>query len=93
MGPPAFAVERRLDTSVFFYTHHGMDFKVTVTIRARSVEKWIRDVKPRLDAAPMKCVGLDYEFTDPRHGGRQNQRAAVFQLSVASENLDRKSVV
>ena len=87
MGPPAFAVERRLDTSVYFYTHHGMDFKVTVTIRARSVEKWIRDVKPRLDAAPTKCVGLDCEFTDYRDVGRDKQRAAVLQLSVASEVL------
>ena len=32
-------------------------------------------------------MGLDCEFTDPHHGGRQNQRAAVLQLSMASKNL------
>ena len=88
MGPPAFAVERRHDTSVYFYTHHGMDFKVTVTNRASWVEKWIRDVKSwYLDAAPTKFVGLDCEFTDYRDVGRDKQRAAVLQLSVASETL------
>ena len=66
----------------------SMHFKVTVTLRASRVEKWIRAVKSRfLDAAPIKCVGLDCEFTDPRNGGRANQRAAVLQLSVASEIL------
>ena len=73
---------------VYYFTAQGMHFKVTVTLRASRVEKWIRAVKSQfLDAAPIKCVGLDCEFTDPRHGGRQNQRAAVLQLSVASENL------
>jgi hypothetical protein len=44
-------------------------------------------VKQRfLDAAPIKCVGLDCEFTSPREG-RRNQRAAVLQLLVASEVL------
>nr|XP_051230255.1 uncharacterized protein LOC127348208 [Lolium perenne] len=63
-----------------------MAFKVTVTLRARRVEKWIRDVKRDfLDAAMTKCVGLDCEFTDPRAAG--DQRAAVLQLSVASETL------
>jgi ribonuclease D len=62
-----------------------MSFKITVTLRASRVEKWIRAVKRDfLDAAPMKCVGLDCEFTNPREG---NQRAAVLQLSVATENL------
>ena len=37
--------------------------------------------------ADQVCVGLDCEFTDPRNGGKANQRAAVLQLSVASENL------
>ena len=88
MGPPAFAVERRHDTSVYFYTHHGMDFKVTVTTRASWVEKWIRDVKSwYLDAAPTKCVGLDCEFTDYHDIGRDKQRAAVLQLSVVTETL------
>jgi ribonuclease D len=63
----------------------GMSFKVTVALRASRVEKWIRDVKRDfLDAAPTKCVGLDCEFTDPREG---DQRAAVLQLSVATETL------
>jgi hypothetical protein len=49
------------------------------------VERWIRDVKRRyLDAAPMKIVGLDYEFTDAAAG---MQRATVVQLSVATDTL------
>ena len=72
---------------VYYFTAEGMHFKVTVTLRASRVEKWIRDVKSRLDAAPTKCVGLDCEFTDHRDVGRNNQRAAVLQLSVASETL------
>ncbi|KAK1610527.1 hypothetical protein QYE76_034200 [Lolium multiflorum] len=62
-----------------------MSFKVTTTLRARRAEKWIRAVKrDYLDNAPIKCVGLDYEFTNPCEG---DQRAAVLQLSLASENL------
>jgi hypothetical protein len=64
-----------------------MHFKVTETLRASRAVKWIRAIKKQfLDAAPIKCVGLDCEFTNPREG-RQNQRAAVLQLSVASEIL------
>jgi ribonuclease D len=37
-----------------------------------------------LDVAPIKCVGLDCKFTNPREG---DQRAAVLQLSVATETL------
>ncbi|XP_051211746.1 uncharacterized protein [Lolium perenne] len=63
----------------------GMSFKVTVPLRARRVEKWIRTVKrDYLDNAPIKCVGLDCEFTNPHES---DQRVAVLQLSVASENL------
>jgi ribonuclease D len=48
------------------------------------VEKWIRAVKRQcLDDAPTKYVGLDCEFTT--HA--RPQRAAVLQLSVASEIL------
>jgi hypothetical protein len=48
------------------------------------VEKWIRAVKQRfLDAAPIKCMGLDCEFTTHE----VNQRAAIRQLLVASEVL------
>jgi ribonuclease D len=62
-----------------------MNFTVTKTLRASRMEKWIRAVKQRfLDAAPIKCVGLDCEFTNPRE---DRQRAAVLQLSVASEVL------
>jgi ribonuclease D len=48
-------------------------------------------VDPRHQAAvpgraPIKCVGLDCEFTNPREG-THNQRAAVLQLSVVSEVL------
>ena len=70
---------------VYHLTAEEMRFTVTVTLRASTVERWIRAVKKQfLDDAPIKCVGLDCEFTDPREG---NQRAAVLQLSVASENL------
>ncbi|XP_051220974.1 uncharacterized protein [Lolium perenne] len=62
-----------------------MAFKITVALRARRVEKWIRVVKrDYLDNAPIKCVSLDYEFTNPRES---DQCAAVLQLSVTSENL------
>ena len=74
-------------TRVYHLTAEEMSFKVTVNARASRVERWIRAVKKEfLDAAPIKCVGLDCEFTNPREG-RQNQRAAVLQLSVAKENL------
>jgi ribonuclease D len=47
---------------------------------------WLHAVKQRfLNAAPIKCVGLDCEFTTPRD--KPYQRAAVLQLSVASEVL------
>ncbi|XP_051230217.1 uncharacterized protein [Lolium perenne] len=74
-----------LRTRVYHLKGEGMAFKVTVTLRARMVEKWIRGVKRDfLDAAATKCVGLDSEFTYPRV---RNQRAAILQLSVASETL------
>jgi hypothetical protein len=61
-----------------------MNFTITKTLCASRVETWIRAVKRRfLDAAPIKCVGLDCEFTT--HA--VPQRAAVLQLSVASEIL------
>ncbi|XP_051202430.1 3'-5' exonuclease-like [Lolium perenne] len=62
-----------------------MNFKITYTLHAKRVERWIRAVKRDfLDAAEIKVVGLDYEFTDPRKG---NQRTAVLQLSVAQHTL------
>jgi hypothetical protein len=68
-------------------TAEGMHFTIMETLRASMVEMWIRAIKQRfLDAASIKCVGLDCEFTSPREG-RRSQRAAVLQLSVASEVL------
>jgi hypothetical protein len=73
-------------SQLYYITVKEMNFTVTETLRASRVEKWIRAVKQRfLDAAPIKCVGLDCEFTTPRD--KVNQRAAVLQLSVASEVL------
>jgi ribonuclease D len=72
---------------VYHLTAEGMHFTVTETLRATRVEKWICAVKQQfLDAVPIKCVALDSEFTNP-HEGRHNQRAAILQLSVASEVL------
>jgi ribonuclease D len=63
-----------------------MEFTITETLRASTVEMWLHVVKKRfLDAALIKCVGLDCEFTTPRD--KPQQRAAVLQLSVASEVL------
>jgi ribonuclease D len=67
-------------------TAEGMEFTITETLRASMVEMWLHAVKQRfLDAASIKCVGLDYEFTTPRD--RLHQRATVLQLSAASEVL------
>jgi ribonuclease D len=72
---------------VYNITAEGMLFTITKTLYASVVEMWIHAVKQRfLDAAPIKCVGLDCEFTSPRED-RSNQRATVLQLSVASEVL------
>jgi hypothetical protein len=58
-------------------TAEGMEFTITGTLRASVVEMWLHAVKQRfLDAAPIKCVGLDCEFTSPREG-RGHQRALV----------------
>jgi hypothetical protein len=67
-------------------TAEGMEFTITETLHASTVEMWLHAVKQRfLDAALIKCVGLDYEFTTPRD--KPHQCAAVLQLSVASEVL------
>jgi hypothetical protein len=69
---------------LYYVVIEEMNFTITETLRASRVEKWIRAVKRRfLDDAPIKCVGLDCEFTT--HA--VPQRAAVLQLSVASEIL------
>jgi hypothetical protein len=68
-------------------TAEGMQFTITDTLHALMVEMWIHADKQRfLDVAPIKYVGLDCEFTSPREG-RRNQRGAVLQLSVASEDF------
>nr|XP_051196563.1 uncharacterized protein LOC127309893 [Lolium perenne] len=78
-------------TRVYYLKPEGMEaaFKVTATLRARMVEKWIRRVKRDfLEAATTKCVGLDCEFTDPRKKkAGEEQRAVVLQIFVASETL------
>ena len=68
--------------------HEMAECRITYTVRSKRVARWIRAVKRNfLDAAEVKIVGLDAEFTDPRGRGRDTQRAAVLQLSVASETL------
>jgi hypothetical protein len=50
---------------LYYLDEQGMSFKVTYTLRASRAERWINEVKEKfLDAAPIKCVGLDYEFAD-----------------------------
>ena len=76
------------------YYDQEMTFYVTFTLRSARVEKWIRLVKEKyLDAAPIKCVGLDCEYTTAKSGSQKDlppeerQRAAVLQLCVASKVL------
>jgi hypothetical protein len=67
-------------------TAEGMEFTITETLRASTVEMWLHAAKQRfLDAAPIKCVGLNCKFTTPRD--KPHQRAAILQLSVAFEVL------
>jgi hypothetical protein len=69
---------------LYYVVIEEMNFTITETLRASRVEKWIRSVKRRfLNAAPIKCVGLDCEFTTHE----VPQLAAVLQLSVATEIL------
>jgi hypothetical protein len=77
--------EQDLPRSWLYYVIiEEMNFTITETLCASRVEKWIRAVKRRfLDAAPIKCMGLDCEFTTHE----VPQCAAVLQLSVASEIL------
>jgi hypothetical protein len=70
---------------LYYVVIEEMNFTITETLCASRVEKWIRAVKRRfLDATPIKCIGLDCEFTTHE----VPQRAAVLQLSVASEILN-----
>jgi hypothetical protein len=46
-------------TRVHNLTAEGMEFTITETLCASTVEMWLHDVNQRfLDAAPIKCVGL-----------------------------------
>jgi hypothetical protein len=50
---------------IYHYEEEGMSFKVTFTLRARKVEKWIRVIQEKfLHDAPIICVGLDVEYND-----------------------------
>jgi hypothetical protein len=71
-------------SQLYYVVIEEMNFTITETLRASRVEKWFRAVKRRfLDATPIKCVGLDCEFITHE----VPQRAAILQLSVASEIL------
>ena len=79
--------------TVYSFEHLSMEFKVTVTTRAATMEKWIYRVSEDfLCDASAKIVGLDCEFTDKVKGTKQKllpedkrQRAAVLQLCVAND--------
>ncbi|XP_051221423.1 uncharacterized protein [Lolium perenne] len=78
-------------SEVYYDVMEKINFKITYTLRAKRVERWIRAVKRDfLDAAEIKVVGLDCEFTDPRKG---NQRAAILQLSVAQHTPAYKIII
>jgi hypothetical protein len=50
---------------IYHYGDEGMSFKVTFTLCARKVEKWIREIQEKfLNNAPIMCLGLDVEYTD-----------------------------
>jgi hypothetical protein len=81
-------------TRLYYFVEQGMQFRVTVTLRAPRMKSWIRRVhRDFVDHAPeeSRCVGLDCEFTDAvKKVKRRNllldkrQCAAVLQLSVVS---------
>jgi hypothetical protein len=74
-----------------------MHLRVTDTLRASRVKRWIHHVQREfLNRAPENsmCIGLNYEYTDAvKNVKRKNlsqekkQRAAVLQLFVASKTL------
>jgi hypothetical protein len=60
-------------SSLYYFDEQRMSFKVTYTLRASRAERWIREVKEKfLDAAPIECVGLDYEFADAAKNVRRD---------------------
>jgi hypothetical protein len=53
-------------SSLYYFIEQGMRFRVTVTLRASHVERWIHHMQWEfLDRAPENsiCVGLDCEYT------------------------------
>jgi hypothetical protein len=71
-------------SQLYYVVIEEMNFTIMETLRTSRVEKWVRAIKRRfLNAALIKCVGLDCEFTTHE----VPQRAAILQLSVASEIL------
>ena len=79
----------------YHYEEQAMYLMVTFTRHAARVEKWIFRVKDiLLDNSPVKCVGLDYEYTTSLKNVKQKylpaeeqQRAPILQLSATYENL------
>jgi hypothetical protein len=52
---------------LYCFIEQGMHFRVTVTLQALRMARWIRRVQREiLDRAPQNsmCVGLDCEYTD-----------------------------
>jgi len=71
-----------------YFKEEGMDFKVTYTLHAATVENWIRRIKEKLlDAAPVKCDGLDYEYTDAVRKARQRNLAPEQRQATPSCNF------
>jgi hypothetical protein len=80
---------------IYHFNEQGISFKVTFTLHGARVEKWIRQIQGKiLDNAPIKCVGLDVEYTDAvtnvkqrNLSLKQRQRVTVLQLSIGYETL------
>jgi hypothetical protein len=77
---------------MYYFVEQGMHFRVKVTHRAASVERWIHSVQREfLDCAPenSKCIGMGYEYTDAVKNVKQRnlpskkkQWTALLQLSM-----------
>jgi outer membrane receptor for Fe3+-dicitrate len=82
---------------LYYFVKQGMHFRVTVTLRASHVERWICHVQWEfLDRAPENsmCLVLDCEYTNAVKNVKQKNlplekkhRAIVLQFSMASETL------
>jgi tyrosine-protein phosphatase YwqE len=50
---------------IYHFDEQGMSFKVTFTLLAARMEKWIRKIQKKfLDNELIKCVGLDIEYSN-----------------------------